>query len=111
MCKKLERILEMHASDRSFICDLKKTAKACLLEKLQIKPLHKVATFLCQKFRSLQFLSDPEKYGTYQLARSLIRELTCDDNLGSYFLQSKCEQEHNYSNPTTSKKQKNIKIP
>ena len=55
MCEKFERILEVHASDRSFICDLKKTAKDVCWRNFRLSHFTKLQHFSVQSSGHFSF--------------------------------------------------------
>lgn len=72
--KKLLRHLQVEENESPLLVKLKQTAMLFLDQKWPITIVHKVATFLCPKFKNLSFLNVSERQEVHAHAREMIRK-------------------------------------
>ncbi|XP_044069250.1 zinc finger protein 618-like [Siniperca chuatsi] len=71
---KLKKHCEPKFGDPSYIVLLRARASSLLEETLVLTPTHKVATFLCPRFKSLKMLSPEDRQEVMRQVRALINE-------------------------------------
>ena len=72
--KKLLGHLQVQPNENYVVSQLKETATSLLEKKWPVYMIHKVATFLCPKFKNLSFLEVAEK----QEVHAHVRQIICD---------------------------------
>jgi len=93
--KKLIQHLQIGMNELPIISQLKETAVAFLNQKWSITIVHKIATFLCPKFKSLSFLSDSERNEVHMHVRQMISNFTAESATSSK--SSPGAADHSYS--------------
>lgn len=71
---KLKKHCELKLGDPSYIVFLRGRASTLLVEKLLLTPTHKVATFLCPRFKSLKMLVPEDRQEVMRQVREFINE-------------------------------------
>lgn len=70
--KKLERHLHPSTTDLDGLSQLKSNALQCLVQKFEVKPLHKVAVFLHPRTKGLKVFTEDERQEVYQETSKLV---------------------------------------